>query len=231
MSENNTKNSFGATNWNIETSNGYKPNQNNKDLYLRLEQGSNLVRLVTKPYEYLVHQNWKINPTDAGYGHRVMSSLFYDGKDILKEKYNSTPKRRWLVGVICRKTQSYKLLDISKSVFEGIRECVRTEEYGDPLNYDLDIKVDKQGGPASYYRVLPKPPKPLSPADLEIKQNVDLDDLKRRVTPPLPEVMESRVAAIIAKSGGIAPAVKTTVVTTQSSNDEDDNFDFPVVNG
>src|SRR6266404_401059 len=139
MSENNTKNSFGATNWNIETSNGYKPNQNNKDLYLRLEQGSNLVRLVTKPYEYLVHQNWKINPTDAGYGHRVMSSLFYDGKDILKEKYNSTPKRRWLVGVICRKTQSYKLLDISKSVFEGIRECVRTEEYGDPLNYDLDI--------------------------------------------------------------------------------------------
>ena len=154
MSEN-TKNQFGATSWDIDTNNGFKPRENTKDLYLRLEQGSNVVRVLTKPHEYLCHQ-WKVNPADPGFGSRVNSSKFY-GSDVLEEKYNSKAKRRWMLYVIDRKTASVKLLDISKSVFDGIRELVRdNDDWGDPSQYDIDIKVDKQGGPTNYYKVIPK---------------------------------------------------------------------------
>jgi hypothetical protein len=149
--------------------------------------------------------------------------------------WNLKPSRRWLVYVIDRASQSLKLLDISKSVFDGIRELVRDDSWGDTLGYDINIKVNKNaGGAVGYYTVIPKSKSPLSPADLELKQNMDLDDLKRRCTPPSPEDVDKKIAAIIAKSGFTAPTTTNTVVqnavnTTVESNDED--FDFPVVSG
>jgi len=236
MSEN-TKNQFGATSWDIDTNNGFKPRENTKDLYLRLEQGSNVVRVLTKPHEYLCHQ-WKVNPADPGFGSRVNSSKFH-GSDVLEEKYGSKPKRRWMLYVIDRKTASVKLLDISKSVFDGIRELVRdTEDWGDPSQYDIDIKVDKQGGATGYYKVVPKSKKPMSPADLELKQGIDTDLLLLKCKPPTVDQMNARVAALIAKSPNGLPKtndlknVDSKVVETQnhSSNDEsNDDFDFPAV--
>lgn len=226
-------NQFGATSWDIDTGGGFKK-ENKKDEYLRLEQGSNVVRLVTKPHEYLVHR-FKAHDKDPGYGERVLSSKFY-GEDVLEAApYNLKAKRRWLVGVIDRKTQSYKLLDISKSVFDGIRELVRdAEDWGDPSQYDIDIKVDKQGGATGYYKVIPKSKKPLSAADLEIKQNVDLENLKRKCTPPTVESMKARVAAIIAKSPNAAKSTETVTASVtetavkSDSSQEDDEFDFPI---
>lgn len=233
------KNQFGATSWDIDTGSSFKKGPSAKDLYLRLEQGSNVIRIITKPHEYLVHQGFKPDPQAPGYGKKVMSSKFY-GEDCLeKPPWNLKAKRRWLVGVIDRKTQSYKLLDISKSVFDGIRELVRDSDYGPTEGYDIDIKVDKQGGATGYYKVVPKPAKPLSPADLEIKQNVDLEDLKRRCSPPTCQQMEERVKAIIAEAGGKVPANNTSATVSNSAtnvenhdsdNSGDDDFDFPPVN-
>lgn len=233
MSENNTKNQFGATSWDIDTGSNNFKKDNVKDLYLRLEQGSNVVRIITKPHEYLVHQ-FKVAGTE-GWGVRVLSSKFH-GEDCLEQPpYNLKAKRRWLCGVIDRKTQAYKLLDISKSVFDGVRELVRDSDYGPTENYDIDIKVDKNGGATGYYKIVPKPAKPLSPSDLEIKQNIDFDDLKRRCTPPEPAAMRARVAAIIAKAnGGVVAnkpveAASTQQVSNQNEENSDD-FDFPSVN-
>ena len=226
-------NQFGATSWDIDTGTSNFKKDNNKDLYLRLDQGSNIVRILTRPHEYAVHQ-FKIEG-QPGFGNRVMASGFHDGRDYLVETYGSKPKRRWLVGVIDRKTGMYKLLDISKSVFDGIRSLVRDIDYGDTQLYDIDIKVDKQGGATGYYKIVPKPAKPLSAADLEIKQNIDLDDLKRRCTPPTYEAQKARVLSIIAKTKGSADPVTTSVVSQQTSaptlpsDDEEDSFDFPAV--
>ncbi len=232
MSENNTKNQFGATSWDIETGPANFKKDNVKDLYLRLEQGSNVVRIITKPHEYLVHQ-FKA-PGTEGWGVRVLSSKFH-GEDVLEQPpYNLKAKRRWLCGVIDRKTNAYKLLDISKSVFDGVRELVRDSDYGPTENYDIDIKVDKNGGATGYYKIVPKPAKPLSPADLELKQNADLDDLRRRCTPPEPAAMRTRVAAILAKANNGSTVSKpvvqnNTVQMNTVSENEDDQFDFPIV--
>lgn len=212
---------FGLTEWeNVEIKSGN--NQNRRDQFLRLQNGSNIVRVLTKPHEYLVHR-YKANESDPGFGEKVMSSLAH-GRDPLADK-GMKPKKRWLVGVIDRKTQSYKILDMSVSVFKSVQELVKDEDWGDPTQYDIDIKVDKNGGATGYYTVMPKKPKPLSAADLEIKSQVDLDDLKRRCTPPTPEQMEERIRQIHNKSEGV------TDDSGSADSGDDDDLDFPAVEG
>ena len=213
---------YGLTNWDeveVKQQSGQR-----KDLYMRLQDKNNVVRMITKPHEYMVHR-YKTNPDDPGFGERIMSSL-YHGRDPLVDK-GLKPKRRWLVGIIDRRTQSYKILDMSVSVFKSIQDLVRDEDWGDPTQYDIDIKVDKNGGPTGYYTVIPKSKKPLSAADLDIKSQVDLDDLKRRCTPPTPEQVEELIKAIDAKSANNKkPAGQAAV-----EEDDEDDVDFPAVDG
>jgi hypothetical protein len=214
--------SYGLTEWeNVEIKSG----QNRRDQFLRLQGGSNIVRVLTKPHEYLMHR-YKVNENDAGFGEKVMSSLAH-GRDALVDK-GMKPKKRWLVGVIDRKTQGYKILDMSVSVFKSVQELVKDDDWGDPSQYDIDIKVDKNGGATGYYTVMPKQPKPLSAADLEIKSQVDLDDLKRRCTPPTPEEMEERIRQIHARS---EEGNATSSDQNNNNNDDDDDLDFPAVEG
>ena len=214
---------FGATSWesDVQVPQG---NKSNKDLFLRLESGSNVLRLVTKPYEYLVHR-YKVAETDPGFGERVMSSIFHGSDPLVDMGFK--PKRRWLAGVIDRKTQSYKVLDMSTAVFKSVQKYVRDEDWGDPSQYDVDIVVDKQGGATGYYSVVAKPMKPLSPEDLEIKADVDLEDLKRRCTPPTPEQVQTRIDAIKAKRDGVNGVSTSTPKNVDMSGS--DNADFPPV--
>lgn len=226
---------FGSTSWE-ETSvnNGnFKEGKSNKDAYLRLENGSNVVRIISKPHEYLVHRV-KFDEKDPGFGDRVMSSMFHGSDPLCEPPFNLKPKRRWLIAVIDRKTGSSKILDMSTLVFKGIQDLVKDDDWGDPSQYDVDIKVNKQGGPTGYYSVIPKSKKPLSAADLEIKQGLDLEELKRKCTPPTREQVEARIASLKAKKGltngsQTAPAAKTPVV--EDDNAGGDDFEFPVVEG
>jgi hypothetical protein len=229
-----SKNQFGETSWDaVELKNNNA--QRSKDLYMRLSDGSNVIRTVTQPYEYSVHVFKEDG--DAGFGDKVMCSQFHKSCTLCAQ--GDRAKRRWLVGVIDRKTQSYKILDISVSVFKAIQELARDEDYGDPKRYDIDIKVDKQGGATGYYTVIPKPPKPLSAADVELMETVDTDELLRKVTPPTPEKMQERLDAIrerkagkgqpqgkSASHGGNTKASKAAVDMT--SSDESD-YVFPSV--
>jgi hypothetical protein len=219
---------FGLTSW--DTTDVKKaPKEKNENLFMRLDNGNNVIRLVTKPHEYLVHR-YKVDEKDPGFGERVLSSLFH-GSDPLVD-LGSKPKRRWLVGIIDRKTQSYKILDMSVSVFKSIQELVRDEDWGDPTQYDIDVKVDKNGGATGYYTVIPKSKKPLSKDDLDIKEKADLDDLKRRCTPPTPAQVQERIDAIKAKRSGTPVASNSAgSASSKSAHDDDDDGDedFPPV--
>lgn len=218
---------FGATSWDeVEVK---QPRKSQKDLFLRLDNGDNVVRIITKPHEYLVH-TVKLDPKEPGFGHRIMSSQFHGSDPLTEPPYNSKPKRRWYIGVIDRKTASYKILDMSTQVFKGIQELVRDEEWGDPSQYDVNIKVDKEGGPSSYYNVIPKNKKPLSSADLEIRQNVDLEELKRKCTPPTPEEVLKKIEFLKSRNQNTAQAAVAPVTQNVSAAaDEDDDLEFPAV--
>lgn len=185
---------FGEVSWNDDLfgDSGNKAS-NAKDLFLRLDEGSNEMRLITQPFQYLVHKYKKEG--DPGYGQKVYCSAIHGSCPLCSSGDKAKP--RWLLGVLSRKTGTYKILDVSFAVFSQIRKLARnTQRWGDPTKYDIDIVVDKNGGATGYYSVQPISKEPLSAADQQIKDNVDVDDLKRRVTPPTPDQVQKRIDKI-----------------------------------
>lgn len=228
---------FGEVSWNDDVFNGSegKKNTNSKDLFLRLEEGSNEMRLITQPFQYLVHKAKKDASNPKDFGQKVACSAIHGSCPLCETGDKAKP--RWLLGVIERKKGTYKILDISFAVFSQIRKLARnTQRWGDPTKYDVDIVVDKNGGATGYYSVQPISKEPLSATDQQIKDNVDFDDLKRRVTPPTPDVVQKRLDKINGVTSTDAPAGKTAQAVpakaaVSMTDDSDLSEDFPDYNG
>lgn len=234
---------FGEVSWNDDVFGGSeKKFVNNKDLFLRLDEGSNELRLITQPFQYLVHKYKKEG--EAGFGHKVSCSAVH-GSCPLCDMGQDKAKARWLLGVISRKTNTYKILDVSFAVYSQIRKLARnTARWGDPTKYDIDIVVDKNGGATGYYSVQPISKEPLSAEDQVKKDGVDFDDLKRRVTPPTPAEVQKRLDKIngadgvaatapVAATAGKKPAPKAAAKTPTVSMTDDEELDqsFPAYAG
>lgn len=224
---------FGEISWNDDVYSGEgRKNTNNKDLFLRLEEGSNEMRLITQPFQYLVHKVKKDQNNPKDFGQKVPCSALHGSCPLCS--IGDKAKPRWLLGVISRKTGTYKILDVSFAVFSQIRKLARnTQRWGDPTKYDIDIVVDKNGGATGYYSVQPISKEPLSAADQQIKDNADLDDLKRRTTPLTPDLVQKRLDKIYGVENAgttlVSPVVKTTAKTPTVSMTDDEGLDdaFP----
>jgi hypothetical protein len=223
---------FGEVDYNTDSFGGDKKQTNSKDLFLRLQEGSNELRLVTSPFQYLVHKYKKEG--DAGFGQKVGCSIMHGACPLCA--LGDKAKARWFYGVIDRKTGLYKILDVSFSVFGSIRKLARnTQRWGDPTKYDIDIVVDKNGGATGYYSVQPISKEPLSATDQQIKDNADLEDLKRRCTPPTAEQVQKRMdkingtvytdaSPVTGKKAATKSAAKVPTVTMTDENDLSEEF-------
>lgn len=221
---------------------GGKKRENNKDLWLRLSEGENEVRLVTAPFQYLVHK-YKKDPTNPkDFGQKINCSQLHGSCPLCEA--NDKAKPRWFYGVIDRKTGTYKVLDVSFAVFSSIRKLARNPKWGDPTKYDINIQVDKNGGATGYYSVQPLSKEPLSATDQKIKDDADLDFLKARCTPPQPADVQKRIDKIngvATATTAAAPAAKSaakgkTAATAKApqvsmSDDEELGDSFPAYDG
>ncbi len=204
---------FGEISYNDDVFGGdNKKNANSKDLFLRLKEGSNELRLVTAPFQYLVHK-YKKDPTNPkDFGQKVLCSQLHGECPLCAVGDKAKP--RWFYGVISRDSGTYKILDISFAVFSQIRKLARNlQRWGDPTKYDIDVVVDKNGGATGYYSVQPISKEPLSATDQKIKDDADLDDLKRRCTPPTPDQVQKRIDRI----NGVAPATDASGKTVKAA--------------
>lgn len=220
---------FGEISWEEAGNSSEKKNNNYKDVFLRLENGSNELRLITKPFQYLVH---KYKPEgDKGFGKNVRCSAI-NGSCPLCETGDKA-KTRWYLGVITRNTNTYKLLDISFSVFSQIKKLAQnTKRWGDPTKYDIDIIVDKNGGATGYYSVQAVGKEPLTAADMKIQDSVDIEDLKRRVAPPTYEQVQKRLEKIHQDLGTAFKLTSTKSEVKSStpapvSMEDDEETEFP----
>lgn len=196
---------FGEVSYNDDVYAGDKKQGNNKDLFLRLVEGTNEVRLVTAPYQYLSHKVKKDPTNPKDFGQKVSCSAMHGSCSLCDEGDKAKP--RWFYGVIDRKTGTYKILDVSYQVFSDIRKLARnTVRWGDPTKYDIDIVVDKNGGASGYYSVQPISKESLSATDQKLKDDADLDDLKRRCTPLTPDKVQESLNKIRGVADGAAPA-------------------------
>ncbi len=222
---------FGEVSWSDDVYTGGGKKESNKDVWLKLDEGSNEVRLVTQPFQFLVHK-YKKDETDK-FGQKVYCSAIHGSCPLCDMGDKAKP--RWLLGVISRKTGTYKILDISYAIFSTVRKLAKNPKWGDPTKYDLDIVVDKAGGATGYYSVQPIPKEPLSAADQKIKDDVDLDELKRKVTPPTADLVQKRIDKInggttaSASPAAAKPAVKAPVVSM--TEDEEISESFPSYDG
>ena len=247
---------YGLVSWDeVDTAaNERTQRENDKDLFLHLEDGPNKVRILTKPHQFMVH-NYK-EPGDTGWGFKVMCSK-HNGKCVLcdrAEKFRAKgasgdkeskelfsqqkAKKRWLVGVIDRKSDTVKILDISYSIFSSLKELNNEESWGPPETYEINIKVNKKGGATGFYTVLPIEKRPLSASDLELKKKAMeelADKLVSKCQPPSPEDVEKRLESIKKfkeKQGGNRQSSENNRAPERSSNQSqfkettDDDFDF-----
>ena len=186
-----------------------------KDNFLRLRPGSNVVRILTLPHEYYQHKL----VVDGGkrWGYRIGCSDVENNIDCGVCKRGDKPKRRWFLGVIDRREGTYKVLDISWSVYSSILTYVSDSDWGATDQYDIDIIVNPHGGPQDYYKTAPKPKKPLSEDDLRIKAENPSENLNKRCQPWTAE----RVQAELDK---VDNDVESDL-TTRGTGVSDDPFD------
>jgi len=213
-----------------------KKRETSKDLFLRLKEGTNEVRIVTSPFQYLVHKYKKDANNPKDFGQKVGCSIMHGSCPLCASGDKARP--RWFYGVIDRATGTYKVLDVSFAVFSQIRKLARNPKIGDPTKYDINIEVDKNAPPPQYYTVQNLSKEPLSAGDQQLKDNADLDDLKRRCTPLTPEQVQKRIDKIngvassepaaangkkTAAAAAKAPA-KTPAVVMQDENEMAEEF-------
>lgn len=229
-----TANQFGEMDW-LSIGGGKKGNSD----WMRLVDGDNEVRIVTKSFQYMCHK-LKADPSNPkDYGQKVLCSMPTHGSCPLCDLGEDKAKARYYIGVICRKTNSYKIMDVGYGVVSGIKVLVSNARWGNPMNYDISIKFDKNQPPASMYSVTPLGKEPLSASDQKIVDAIDQSDLLKKSTPPKPEYVLERMAKIRPAGVPAVPAVVTArkeVAAKKAAAPpptpvvNDDDEDFPSYN-
>lgn len=188
--------------------------------FMRLSEGSNLVRFVSDPYQYQEHT---INREDGRFGYRVKCAI---EECPACEETGTRPKKKYMAGIIDRKTGQYKVLDFGGGIFNGINVLANDPDWGfeeeKPCEYDMSInKNSKAPSPANFYSVNPKPKAPLSPADVLLIAEHPVEDLVRRTTPPTPEQVRERMAKMNEKLG-----MSNSDGQSKSASDDADEDNF-----
>lgn len=210
----------GAVGWGDPSFGGGK----SKNDFLRLNPGSNVIRLLTLPHQY--HQH-RYEPTGGKkYGYRINCSRSETEEKCPLCDMGNKAKRRWFVGAIDRKTGIYKTLDIGYSIFQSIKKLAEST-WGLPEKYDIDIVVDPNGGATGYYFVSPMPPVPLTAEDIRLKEENPSKNLEEKTSAPTPQSVQTRLDKIQEEINGAGGAgSSTSEAETSGSSDEDDGDNF-----
>jgi hypothetical protein len=157
--------------------------------FMKLNEGDNVVRIVTKPYQFQV--SWLKDPT--GTSRKVRSAC--DPKCPLVRRGEKLQKR-WYVGVIERRSNACRILEASSQIMAGIKNHADDPDWGDPRGYDINIKRAAPGS-QPLYSVLAKPKKSLTDEDrTKVEAFLKATDFQKMVKPPTPEEVAERLVAI-----------------------------------
>jgi len=153
------------------------PSNSNQQMdFLRLEQGTNQMRIVSSPSQMDIH--WE---NDINGGKRKIICLGVKCP-ICKKGEGHTPQTRYQIQVIDRKDGKIKVLECGKQIIKSIKDYAVDSDYGDPTQYDIKIKKEGSGRDTKY-SVMPVPSKyPLTPEEEELVKNaptiVELNKIK-----------------------------------------------------
>lgn len=188
--------------------------------FMKLEQGDNVVRIFTKPHQF--HVCWLKDVSGAN--KKLRSAM----KDCPLVKRGEKIQTRWLVGVINRNKGRAEILEIGSQIYKGIKNLINDPDWGDPTNYDVNIKRGRPGE-NPLYGVLSKPHKKLTEEDASlIAEFSETTDLKKLTMPPTAEEVAQRLAEIegVAPSSGGGNGVSGQAAKPSGAPIDDSTFNF-----
>jgi hypothetical protein len=216
---------YGKTNWAQSTGTSNKINYSER--YLKLLNGKNIVRLVTEPFQFMVHKV-KFDGDQNKFGRSIKCAL----DDCPLCAKDNPAKERYVVALITRKTGELKYLEFGGLLYNKIKGITENMEgYADPTTYELNIVRNPSGGVANFYDAFPVGiPKPLTAEDMVLAESVDEEELEKLVSPLTPdEILASmkRISGWIAKNNNTPEVASEPVEETDAGSEvEDSDFSF-----
>ncbi len=164
---------FGEINWNEGDDSGAG---GGKTEFMRLEQGENTVRIMANPVQFYIH--WVETPD--GKMRKVNSPV--SAPDLVRRLEEADFKRRpkWMVKVLDRKDDQFKLLEIGTQIYSGVKALFNHKKWGKVTASDLTIERGPKGA-QPLYRVTPDPKEALDvrfqEAFVEFNDSLNIDKL------------------------------------------------------
>lgn len=199
---------FGEVDWNS----GDTGTQEKRDLFMRLQEGENEIRVMGNPIQFYVH--WLNRPD--GSKRKIVSPV--DNSSIVTRLEDSGFKRqaKWLIKVLDRSDNEFKMLEVGSQIYNGIRALYNNPKWGKVTAYDISV-VRGPKGSQPLYNVTPNPKEKLN-TDFKEKfdrfnENLDLSKL---ITPATTQEVCDLMNWDSSKYGS----------TKQKDTATDDDFDF-----
>ena len=210
--------------------------------FTKLADGdNNVLRLLTKPFRYY-QARWQAPNSKKAFGDRIRTAWpTYADECPVKNDLQLKPTERYMAIVLNRKTKIIELFDMSSSVKEGVeaalaskRSELRDEGENDkadkvtPLDFDIQVKMDKNAPPANFYNVQSRSIKSLTEAEWRLINEVDggletFDKILARQTAcPRPDTVRKRLVDLGWVPGQVAVVAETSAVAELAPPAEDD---------
>lgn len=184
--------------------------------FMKLEEGSNVVRIFTKPYQF--YTVWTEDAT--GKQRKIRSAV----ENCPLVQRGEKPSARWYVGVINRRTNKTSILEIGPQIFKQVLGLRKKDKWGDPRAYDIDIERQPKGSQPLYI-VSPEPKIPLTPEEKnDIREFLSRVDLVKMTEAPTPEEVREQLGISEPRQPAVSDDFEDFEAT--SSVDDDDDFDF-----
>ncbi len=202
---------FGEIDWNS----GDAGAQNSRASdFMRLTEGENVVRIMGNPVQYYVH--WV---TTADGSTRKVSSPIDDPSLVRRLEDAGFPRKAcWIIKVLDRSDDTFRLLEIGPQIYNGIRGLYNHPKWGKVTDYDVSVMRGPKGS-QPLYNVNPNPKEAL-PATFK-QSYLDFND---RVN--LEKIITPSSSATINEMMGWTSATVAPSTTEQVDQVAEDSFEF-----
>lgn len=204
---------------------GWDDESQKRGRFLKLIKGSNVVRFICDPYKYKVH-TIKFEGDTNKFGRKIKCAindchLCADGTDT---------GYKYIVGALV--DDKVKFIDMGPGLYSKIKGMKKhISGFENPLEYNINIVVDPDGGAQNYYQAYPMQKTELTANQMAIiEDEFDENELEEYASPPSPEGVIQNMESIKrwlnkdrdAKKGSREKTVK------EETEVSDDDYNFHV---
>ena len=201
---------FGEIDWNAaDVSAG-----NTKSIFMRMEEGENVVRVMGNPIQFYVH--WVTLPDNSK--RKIVSPI--ESPELVQRLEDSGFRRqtKWLIKVLDRNDNTFKVMEVGSQIYNGIRALYNNKKWGKVTSYDLSINRGPKGS-QPLYNVTPNPKENLGTEYKEQFKKFSTElDMNKLISPTSVE----KVCELMNWNSG-----KYVTASNENTTDDDDfDFDF-----